>query len=144
MPAGTAPHYSVSDRLSGYQTAIEELGLKPNVFAFIKGETHDLRQRCLEQVKANPQITAWICYGDSTAVIICHALEMTGITVGKTHQVATVSAGISMPIGHMKRYPILLTPHIWAQVGQEAVKMLMNKITNPNRRQGSQAVYLPM
>lgn len=135
-------HYSLQDRLHGYENAIQKAGLEAAIFEDQSGAQRNRRLYCHDLVKANPQITAWVCYGDTIAIHVCEQLTSLEYNVGKTHLVGTVGAGVSLPNGHLEQYPIHITPYIWAAVGQQAVKTLLKKIKNPSRRQASVSVYL--
>ncbi|MFG0250457.1 MAG: LacI family DNA-binding transcriptional regulator [Phycisphaeraceae bacterium JB051] len=142
-PPMIADHYSYADRCQGYRNAMKEAGLKNHVIEHGRIPGSQLRQAVSELVKKNAQITAWISYSDTAAIHICEALEHMGHTVGKTHHVATVGAGISVQHVFFEHYPILHTPHIWETVGQKAVEMLIKKVSQPQKRQTSKAVHLP-
>jgi LacI family transcriptional regulator len=142
-PILSTAHYSLADRCAGYQQAMQAAKLKVNTFEHPRLTTHEIRPHFKQLINANPQITAWLSYSDTVAIHICEALEENNIQIGKTHHVATVGAGISLQHVFLEHYPILHTPHIWQQVGHEAVVMLLKKISNPKQRQTSTAVHMP-
>jgi LacI family transcriptional regulator len=141
-PKFHTPHYSLQDRLYGYENAMQEAALEAAIFEDHPGTQCNRRLYCHDLVKTNPQITAWVCYGDTIAIHVCEQLTTLGYDVGKTHLVGTVGAGVSLPNFYMEQYPIHITPYIWAAVGQQAIKTLLKKIKNPSRRQASVSVYL--
>jgi LacI family transcriptional regulator len=70
------PHCSVHERLSGYRTAMEEAGLKPQeCLRASEGEAVDVL------VRGDARPTAVVCYSDLESTLLVHALWQYGLTV---------------------------------------------------------------
>jgi DNA-binding LacI/PurR family transcriptional regulator len=70
------PHCSVHERLSGYRTAMEEAGLKPQeCLRASEGEAVEVL------VRGDARPTAVVCYSDLESTLLVHALWQYGLTI---------------------------------------------------------------
>jgi DNA-binding LacI/PurR family transcriptional regulator len=131
---GSESHYSVADRLAGYEQAMNLAGLAPLICQVNESIQLPVDVFCEKLIDENPLITAWVCYGDNVAVALSLVLINRGMDIHKVYQIGTPSAGISV-LDHMTKYlPVVVTPEKWTKVGSIAVQMLLKKIKNPDRR----------
>lgn len=131
-PDYPSPHYSVPDRLAGYQQAMQQAGLAPRLWIAEQGEKIPGAQRVayvIEQLKRPDRPTAVVSYNHNDLIVIHAAAMSLGLSIPSDLSVVGFSPKLNTPLG----VPMgsVLLPEV--RMGQEAVRMLLKKISNPSR-----------
>jgi LacI family transcriptional regulator len=140
---GRITHYSEHDRYEGYQKAMHTARLKPVVWdipaepSTREAITHDGRtETALQLLSDVPRPSAIIAYEVASAMPFYHAALRLGLRVPGDLSLAAFHGGLNTQIA----LP-LTTMHLqmW-EVGNEAVRMLMQKIEQPDTPVPARAV----
>lgn len=121
-------HISVQDRLGGYCDAMKAAGLYLRVIRpTTKLEAYERAPFAEQELLRPDQPSAAVCYSDTSALVMLQAAAQAGIRVPRDMSIATVS---EERVGH-SGVPITTAIIPWKQVGNEASRMLMEKIAQP-------------
>lgn len=121
-------HYSVHDRLAGYESAMRAAGLEPRIVR--PPHRVDLKDRasfCLDWLKSGPAPTAVVVYYHAAPLV--YAAAQMGLSVPRDLSVVTFGPSLSVAIG--MAVDTMVIPE--SAMAQSAVEMLLEKIADPNR-----------
>jgi LacI family transcriptional regulator len=123
-------HYSVRDRHEGYAVTMEGAGLSPLVLDPQDGVPHDRRLIASRELLASRERpTAVVAYAPSHVVPVIIAAAGAGMRVPEDLSALTFAQLAQSDYG--LRVTTMIEP--WREVGRAAVKMLQQKMRNPDR-----------
>jgi LacI family transcriptional regulator len=124
------PHYSVIDRRGGYERALADAGLQPEVWASTDDERIPGDQRmayATAKLSARDRPTAVIGYSQNDLFPVHAGALAAGLTVGRDLSIATFAPA---PYTHLgPPFATCILPE--EEMGRSAVEMLMQKIADP-------------
>jgi LacI family transcriptional regulator len=124
-------HYSVPGRLDGYMAAMQEAGLKTDVFALPRGAgSEPLMERLSAWLKRDDRPTAVFAASLSEAVALHAAAMRVGFEVPRDLSILAIASQAEGAIG-VELDAIRLPSN---DVGCRAVELLRRKIRHPERR----------
>ncbi|MEM7682090.1 MAG: LacI family DNA-binding transcriptional regulator [Planctomycetota bacterium] len=143
-------HFSEADRRQGYEHAMHQAGLTPQVqfagaaprFVCDANPLEDDRlARALAWLKSPDRPTAVVAYAQIDTTLLAYAAAQLGLELGKDLSLVGVSEDEG--VNHLGA-PLtqLVTPR--RQVGRSGVEMLLRQIEEPDRRDSSLAVEVPL
>jgi LacI family transcriptional regulator len=139
MFGGSAEHYSTEDRRAGYERAMRDAGYMPDVIHGAEQGSEEERYQLIRSIIKRPAAqrpTAVLCYSDEDALNFWSAALEVGLRVP---QDLSLIASVSRPKSLQgKRLSGLQLP--FEQVGAGAVRLLLQKIEEPQRSLPPQAV----
>jgi LacI family transcriptional regulator len=135
---GTEMHYSEADRYGGYAAAMKDAGLTPqppillppvptNRAEAMEDARADEMERMLRETPAAQRPTALVSYGLNSALPVLIGAARAGLSVPRDLSLIIFHDGIDQLVG----VPVTAVQHSTGQMGEEAVKMLLEKIADP-------------
>lgn len=131
-PDAVDPHYSANARLEGYRQAMQSAGLPRQKIFPIHGHHMPKEQRvqaCCKWLSAPDRPTAVVVYGGEEVYPILYAAQNVGIHIPNDLSIVTFGENIIELFGPriaMMKLPTQL-------LGQRAVSMLLQKVSEPDR-----------
>ncbi|QDU70547.1 LacI family DNA-binding transcriptional regulator [Mucisphaera calidilacus] len=143
-------HFSECDRRLGYELAMRDAGLMPQVVRAgarprQECDAHPLQDDRLERVlawlKKPDRPTAIVAYAPIDTVVIAYAAAQLGLTLGRDLSLVGVSDdGVTNPLGIAMTQ--LVTPQ--AELGANGIRMLMRQIETPALPLDPRPVEVPL
>ncbi len=137
-------HYSVPDRLRGYEGVMRAAGLEPQGLSLpdaphLMDDLHtDKRFSFLRELLSSPQRpTAVIAYSDWIAIPLLQVAAELGLQFPRDLSLVMIGDGPSWLIGR----PVTTVCSHMTEVGHEAVRLLLQKIEAPSQPLASREVH---
>jgi LacI family transcriptional regulator len=133
-------HYSIYDRRQGYEDAMQEAGLRPQILALPKVphtmdeiRADDRLKIIADMLLAARRPTAIVAYSSNIVVPVLQVAAQLGLHLPRDLSVVVFADTPSQEIGR----PVTTVCLKMSSVGNEAVKMLLQKIQEPSQPQAS-------
>jgi LacI family transcriptional regulator len=139
---GHTIHYSVAARQRGYERAMQEATLQPQVLVFDRERSHAWIHEAAGQVVRRPKAsrpTAALAYGPDDAMYLWSAALMHGVRVPE--EMSLIAADTAPTVLAGKELSRLSIPFLG--VGTMAVKLLLERIRDPACHHAPHAVPFP-
>jgi len=125
---GSPVHYSIADRLSGYQRAMRRAGLKPEIIAVPPAQAYrDKLAFYVAQLRGTDPPTALITSGLPDALAVVRAASAAGLRIPEDLSIITVADDLTFT--RALRITAMEVPEY--EVGYKAVECLMRKMAAP-------------